>query len=74
VNEEVKIEDEKMLDGFKDECESRFIQSNDEKNCIDTVSRKSQKRKQKEELMTNDVKVGISTTPNHDQNEMLEKT
>merc|ERR1712034_4280 len=73
VDEDVKIEDEKILDGFKDACENRFIyQSNDEESCIDTASRKGQKRKRKEEPMMNDVEVEIAT-PNHDQNELLEK-
>merc|ERR1712034_253944 len=47
VKKEVKVEDENMLGGFKDECEHRFIQSNDEESCISTGFENSkQKRKQ----------------------------
>ena len=72
VDEDVKIEDEKILDGFKDDCESRFIQGNDENNCIDKALHESQKRKRKDELMINDIKLEIAP-PNYDQNKLLEK-
>jgi len=67
VNKEIKVEDENMLDGFKHECENRFMKSNDEESCG--------KRKRKEEPIMNDVveeKVEI-TTPNHDDDELVEK-
>ena len=53
MNETVKIEDENILDGFKDACENRFIhQSNDEERCIVNA-----KRKRKQNSMINqDVK------------------
>merc|ERR1711925_46400 len=72
VNEEVKIEDENILHGFKNQCEHRFIQSNDEESCIDTALCQNQKRKRKEEPMINDIKLEIAP-PNYDQNELLEK-
>jgi hypothetical protein len=70
VNKEIKVEDENMLEGFKDECENRFMISNDEDSCVTTASGESEKRKRKEGLAMNDVneeKVEI-TTPNHDDN------
>jgi len=53
MNETVKIEDENILDGFKDVCENHFIhQSNDEERCIVNA-----KRKRKQNSMINqDVK------------------
>ena len=57
MGEIIKIEDENILDGFKDACENRFIQSNDEEN-IDTEFQKSNaKRKRKpNSMLNNDVK------------------
>merc|ERR1711925_57785 len=54
VDEEIKVEDENILDRIKDQCENNFMQSNDEQSCIDTASCQSQKRKRNED---NDVKV-----------------
>jgi len=77
VNKEIKVEDENILNEFKDECENRFMKSNDEENCITTASGENQKRKrkQKEELIMDDVvqeKIEI-TIPNHKSNELVEK-
>jgi len=54
VNEKVKVEDENILHGFKNQYETNFMKSNDENICIDTASCQSQKRKRNED---NDVKV-----------------
>jgi len=77
VNEQVKIEEENILDGFKDECGNRFTESSGGKGCIATEFQNSNaKRKRKKNSMMNDDKqknVEI-TTPNNDENEQLEKT
>ena len=74
VDEKVKVEDKNILNGFKDECENRFIKSNDKESCIVTASCQSQKRKRKDDnSIINDVKqekVEI-TIPDHDENEVL---
>merc|ERR1712034_211789 len=75
VNKEIKVEDENILNAFKNECENRFMKSTDEENFITTTSGENQKRKrkQKEELIMNDVvqeKVEI-TIPNHKGNELV---
>jgi len=75
VNEEVKIEDKNILDGFKDQFENNFMKSNNEENCIDTASCQNQKRKRKEEPIINDVKeenVEIAIS-NHNKYELLEE-
>jgi len=72
VNAQVKIEDENILNRFKDECEHRFIQSNNEEKCIVIeFQTPNAKRKRKEKSMINDdvkeEKMKI------DKNELLEK-
>jgi len=69
VNKEVKIEDVYILDRFKDECEKRFLQSNDEKRYIATEFQNlNAKRKRKENsIMDDDVK------EEKEENELLEK-
>jgi len=34
VNKKVKVEDGNILNGFKEECENRFIKSTNENKCI----------------------------------------
>jgi len=76
-SKEVKVEEEIILHGFKNECENRFMKTNDETKCIDTVSSESKnvKRKRKYKSITNDdfmeEKVKIET-PHHDKNQQLE--
>jgi len=75
VCEKVKVEDKNILNGFKDECENRFIKSNDKESYIATASCQSQKRKRKDDnSIMNDVKqekVVEIATPDYDQNEVL---
>jgi len=76
VNKEIKVEDGNILDKFKDECENRFMQSNDEESRITTISFQSQKRKRKKRLIMNDAieeTVEIATPNDHDGNELFEK-
>jgi len=55
VNKEVKVEDEYILHRFKDECENRFIQSNDqERDIITEFQNSNAKRKRKENSMIDD--------------------
>ena len=58
VNAQVKVEEENMLHDFKDECENRFMQGNDEEKCVVTEFKNSNaKRKRKPNLkMKVDVK------------------
>jgi len=59
VNPEVKIEDENILNRFKDECENRFIQdNNDKEKCIATEFENSNaKRKRKDNsILSDDIK------------------
>merc|ERR1712034_69335 len=66
VNEqEVKVEEENILYGLKDQCENNFIK----KSC------QNQKRKRKEDLILNDVtgEHMVNTTPDPDQNEVFEE-
>ena len=77
MNKETKVEDKNILHGFKDECENRFMKSNDEESYVTTASGESQKqkRKRKEEPIMDDVveeKVEI-TIPNNDDNKVVEK-
>jgi len=55
VNKEVKVEDEYILHRFKDECENRFIQCNDQERDIITECQNSNaKRKRKANSMIDD--------------------
>merc|ERR1712034_210801 len=55
VNEQVKIEDENILNGFKNEWGGRLIQSNDQERCTATEFQNSNtKRKRKQNLILND--------------------
>jgi len=55
VNQQIKVEDENILGGFKDKCESRFIESNNTESCITKASCKIQKRKRKLKRIMKDV-------------------
>jgi len=70
VNETVKIEDENILDGFKDACENRFMhQSNDEERCVATEFQNSNaKRKRKQNSTINDDVKEVK-----DENELLQE-
>jgi len=69
-SKEVKVEEEIILNGFKNECETRFMKTNDEKRCTNA------KRKRKyESIMNDDVmeeKVKIET-PTQDGNKLFEE-
>jgi len=69
-SKEVKVEEENILGGFKNECENRFMKTNDEKRCTNA------KRKRKyESIMNDDVmeeKVKIET-PTQDGNKLFEE-
>merc|ERR1712034_261668 len=58
VNETVKVpvENKNILDGVNDECENRFMQSNDEERCIGATEfqNSKEKRKRKQNLLLND--------------------
>ena len=75
MNQEIKVEDGNILNGFKTECENRFMHSNDEESRITTTSFQSQKRKRKKEQIMNDAieETVEMTTPDHDKNELFEK-
>jgi len=66
VNEkEVKVEEENILYGLKDQCENNFMK----KSC------QSQKRKRKEDSTLNDIieEKMVNTTPDADQNKSFEE-
>merc|ERR1712034_100841 len=73
VNEKIKVEDENILDRFKDQCETNFMKSNDENNCIETASCQSQKQKRKRneenDVKVEEVEIG---SPNHVEYARLE--
>jgi hypothetical protein len=55
VDQNVKLEDENILNGFKDECENHVIKSKDEKEIIATkLYQKSQKRKRPDDSIINE--------------------
>jgi len=58
VNEQVKLEDENIIGGSKDECENRLIQSNNEEKCIATEFENSNAKRKRNEnsIMNDDVK------------------
>merc|ERR1712034_104461 len=62
VDEKVKVEEKYILDEFKNGCENRFTQSNDEEGCIVA------KRKRKQNSMIND-----DVKEEKEENELLEK-
>merc|ERR1712034_127892 len=76
VNEKIKVEDENMLEEFKDQCENNFMEGNDKESFIDTASCQSQKRKRKEGPIINDVKVEeveIATSNDHVEYELVDE-
>jgi len=70
VNENIKVEDENK---FKNECENRFMKSNEDAL---PQSHANEKRKRKQNSIVNDdimeEKVEI-TTPNHNESKLLQK-
>merc|ERR1712034_148652 len=69
VNAQVKVEEENMLNKFKDECENHFMQDNDEEKCVPTEFKNSNaKRKRKPNL-----KMKVDVTEVKEENEPLGK-
>jgi len=47
MKKKIKVKEEDVLDGFKHECENRFIKSNNEGSFVTTASCQSRKQKRK---------------------------